>query len=37
MNLKQRNLKTPIFAPFLLKKAIFRKLADNWAQKKAQK
>ena len=33
MNLKQRNLKNPIFAPFFLKKAIFRKLLDNWAQK----
>ena len=36
MNLKHRNLKNPIFAPFFLeqKKAIFRKLANNWTQKK---
>ena len=31
-NLKQRNLKNPIFAPFFSKKAIFRKLANNWTQ-----
>ena len=34
MNLKHRNLKNPIFAPFFSKKAIFRKLANNWTQKK---
>ena len=36
MNLKQRNLKNPIFAPFFVKKAIFRKLPDNWAPTKTQ-
>ena len=34
INLKQRNLENPIFAPFFSKKAIFRKLATNWTQKK---
>ena len=35
MNLKHRNLKNPIFAPFFpkKKKAIFRILANNWTQK----
>ena len=33
LNWKHRKLKNPIFAPFFLKKAIFRKLPDNWEQK----
>ena len=36
INLKQRNLKKNYFCTFL-KKAIFRKLANNWTQKKAHK
>ena len=33
LSIKHRKLKNPIFAPFL-KKAIFRKLANNWTQKR---
>ena len=31
---KHRKLKNPIFAPFFLKKAIFRKVPDNWTKNK---
>ena len=34
LNSKHWKLKNPIFAPLFLKKAIFRKLANNWKQKK---
>ena len=34
LNLKHRNLKKPEFCTLFLKKAIFRKLANNWTQKK---
>ena len=36
LNLKHRHLKNPIFALFFLKKAIFRKMANNWTQKNIQ-
>ena len=37
LNLKHWKLKNPILAPFFLKKAIFRKLPENWGQKQNTK